>query len=435
MMVKRALTASISTLAIALASSGGAETYRADPSNYFSVLKQLRAGDTMMLAPGRYLNGLPVHGMVGMPGKPIVIRGPQSQPFARFIARPGAHTVSIINSAWVEIRNLDLDGNGLAVSAVRAEGHADWAHHITLDNLLIEGHGANQGISGISVFAPAWGWVIRNNVIVGAGTGMYLGQSDGSAPFVAGLIERNLIVDSIGYNLQIKHQGLRPRIEGMPEGKSITIIRHNVFTKSSNSSSGAMARPSLLVGHWPMSGPGAEDTYAIYGNFFYQNPTEALFQGEGNFTFYSNVLVNTLGDAIHIQPHNDVPRRIDVFHNTVLAARTGIRVTGGHPDYMQRLTANAVFAGAPLTGGEQQANITGPLAEAADHLADPFAPLGRLELAPRPGKLITAPLNVLPQAPYPDLNLDFDGRVYLGPIAGAYAGDRAIWRLLIEPKR
>src|SRR4029077_17423609 len=137
----------------------------------------------------------------------------------------------------------------------------------------------------------------------------------------------------------IKHQRARPRIDGMPEEKRVTIIRRNVFTKSANSSGGQMGRPSLLVGPWPHSGPGAEDTYAIYGNFFYQNPSEALFQGEGNIAFYGNVLVNTFGDAINIQPHNSVPRRIDLFHNTVLAANNGIKVTGGDPAYSQRVMA------------------------------------------------------------------------------------------------
>jgi hypothetical protein len=412
-----------------------AAEYRADPDNYRALLPKLTAGDTLVLAPGRYLHGLPVHRLVGLPGKPIVISGPRSQPYAHFIARPDANTVTILNSAYVEIRNLDLDGKGHTVAAVRAEGHADWTHHITLENLNIHDHGPNQAAVGISSFCPSWGWVIRNNVIVGAGTGMYLGGSDGRAPFVAGIIEHNLIADTTGYNLQIKHQVPRSRIDGMPEEKSVTIIRHNVFTKSANSSGGEMARPNLLVGHWPLSGPGADDMYAIYGNFFYQNPSEALFQGEGNVAFYSNVLVNSFGDAINIQPHNDVPRRIDIFHNTVLAANVGIRVRGGDPAYTQRLTANAVFAQVAVAGGEQQANRTGPLAEAAEHLADPFAPPGRLDLAPRPGKLTIAPFDLSTPAFFPDVNRDFDGTIYVRPIAGAYAGAGAIRRLLIEPRR
>lgn len=35
-------------------------------------MHELRPGDTLVLTPGRYLNGLPVHGMVGMPRKPAL---------------------------------------------------------------------------------------------------------------------------------------------------------------------------------------------------------------------------------------------------------------------------------------------------------------------------------------------------------------------------
>jgi hypothetical protein len=412
-----------------------AETYRAGPADYLEFLKNLRPGDTLALAPGNYPKGLPVHRLLGEPGRPIVIAGPRSDPRARFVAREGAHTVSIVNSAWVEIRNLDLDGNGLPVAAVRAEGHADWAHHITLDNLRIQGHGSSQQTVGIASFCPAWGWVIRNNTITGAGTGMYLGQSDGTAPFVGGLIERNLIVDSIGYNLQIKHQQPRPHAEGMPEGRSITIVRHNVFTKSANSATGEQARPNVLIGHFPHSGPGAEDLYAIYANFFYQNPSEALFQGEGNLAFYANVLVNTLGSAIHVQPHNGVPRRVDIFHNTVIAAGNGIRVMGGHPDHAQRIAGNAVFASVPLAGGEQRSNVTGTLEEATEHLIEPNAAPGRINLAPKPGKLRLEPYDILAPSTAPDLRRDFDGTVYRSPMAGAYSAGRARWPLQIAPKR
>ena len=51
----------------------------------------------------------------------------------------------------------------------------------------------------------------------------YLGQWRG---------EHNLIVDTLGYNLQIKHQLPRPALPGMPSEKSVTIIRHNVFSKA-----------------------------------------------------------------------------------------------------------------------------------------------------------------------------------------------------------
>jgi hypothetical protein len=402
--------------------AAAAETYVATPASYLGLLRKLRPGDTLMLSPGRYLDGLPLHDINGAAGSAIVIRSSRDAP-ATLVAQAGANTISIANSSHVEVRDLVLDGDGQFVDAVKAEGTAAWASHITLDGLTIRHYGRNQQLNGISTKCPAWGWVIRNNVIAGAGTGMYLGQSDGTAPFIGGLIERNLIVDSIGYNVQIKHQLERPGIPGMPEAKSVTIIRHNVLSKSANSSSGKLARPNLLVGHWPQTGAGVEDTYAIYGNFFYQNPSEALFQGEGNFAFYSNVLINAFGDAVNIQPHNGLPRRIDVFRNTVMAAGTAIRINGGDPAHAQRVALNAVFAAVPIQGGEQHANTTGTVADAAHYLAAPFAPPGRLNLGPQRGMLSAAATNFLPGASLPDVNRDFDGRRYSRPVVGAYAGD------------
>src|SRR4030095_13069256 len=105
------------------------------------------------------------------------------------------NTVSIVDSHHVVLSDLELDGRDLPVDAVKAEGHARFAHHIPLENLVIRRHGNNQQNVGISTKCPAWNWVIRGNTIIGAGTGMYLGGSDGSAPFVAGIIEGNLVVD------------------------------------------------------------------------------------------------------------------------------------------------------------------------------------------------------------------------------------------------
>jgi hypothetical protein len=63
---------------------------------------------------------------------------------------------------------------------VNADGGGDWAHHITIDNFLIYGYDADQSIVGISTNGcTTWNWIIRNNVIRRAGTGMYLGNSPG----------------------------------------------------------------------------------------------------------------------------------------------------------------------------------------------------------------------------------------------------------------
>jgi len=382
-------------------------------------------GDTLQLRAGEYRQGLPVHHLNGRPGKPILITGPRRGKRAVLPGRPGSNTVSILDSSHVTIRNLVLDGQGLPVDAVKAEGHADWAHHITLENLLIRGHGNNQQTVGISTKCPTWGWVIRDNEIIGAGTGIYLGDSEGSAPFIAGLIEHNLVVDTLGYNLQIKHQKSRPDIEGIPVGENVTIIRHNVFSKAKGGSEAPMTRPNVLVGHWPLSGPGADDRYLIYGNFFYQNPLEALFQGEGNIALYNNLFVNFLGVAIHIQPHNDVPREIDVFYNTIIASGTGVAIRhreGESNPEQQTVQANVVFSETQISGGEARENITGPLVAAADYLENPYGSLGEMSLCPKAGAPRLDSIDTEPWQDFVEWNMDFDGRLRVRCPHGACCG-------------
>ena len=408
---------------LAASDAGAQAVYLASPDNYRHLITLLRPGDTLALSAGEYRDGLPAHNLSGEPGRPIIISGPQSGPSATLVARPGHNTVGIVDSRYLVIRNLVLEGNNLPVDAVKAERQSRWAHDVTLENLVIHGHGNNQQTVGISTKCPAWNWVIRGNTIIGAGTGMYLGDSDGSAPFVAGLIERNLIVDTIGYNLQIKHQQSRPDIPGMPVGRSMTIIRHNVFAKPDGVPTES-PRPNVLVGHFPLEGAGAEDDYAIYGNFFYQNRNEALFQGEGNVALYGNLFVNEHGDAVRIQPHNDIPRRIVVAYNTVVAKGAGVSLLQkeGAPRYPQTVSANAVFAGVPIRGGHQTGNLAAPMAEADAFLTRPFAPLGELDLYPRRRWPRAASTKSAPPAPFPDWKKDFNGRPRLPGSVGAYSG-------------
>lgn len=400
-----------------------AAEYRAGPEDYRSYLNRLQAGDRLLLAPGEYSRGLPLNGLEGTAEAPIVIEGPADGPRARFLARRGANTVSLVNVRHLVIRNLELDGQNLPVDAVKAEGHARYAHFVTLENLYIHDHNASQQNVGISTKAPAHGWVVRGNLIERVGTGMYFGNSDGSAPFVAGLIEHNTVRDTLGYNLQIKHQ--RPRPEGMPGAgaRHDTVIRRNLFDKSSGGATGALARPNVLVGHWPLSGEGAEDRYLIYANLFWQNPTEALFQGEGNVALYNNILVNHHGPAVRIQPHNDVPRRVDIFYNTVLARDEGIavRLREGQPEWPRTVTHNLVLAGRPLLGVEVRGNLVGDPSESARWFMRADNRLERLDLAPRArAKCETEPAADLTE--YPGSSRDYEDRTRTVCIPGACVG-------------
>jgi hypothetical protein len=393
-----------------------AADYHVGPEDYRDHLTRLQAGDRLLLRAGVYTRGLPLRDLHGEAERPIVIEGPSDGARARFVARRGAHTVSLIDVSHVTLRNLQLDGARLPVDAVRAEGHARYAHFVTLENLHIHDHDASQQNVGISTKAPAFGWVVRGNLIERVGTGMYFGDSDGSDPFVAGLIEDNHIRATLGYNLQIKHQAPRPA--GLPgAGQAQTpVIRRNVFDKRDGGPPGPMARPNLLVGHWPLSGDGSDDRYLIHANLFWHNPGEALFQGEGRFALYNNLFITDGPDAIRVQPHNDVPRDVRVLFNTVLAAGNGITVL--HPEanpYTQLVAGNLVFAARPLHGGTREANLTGTRAAAARHLADPGAMADTREhvaraLAPRDGRAPTRRLDPAWLVDLPDIGFDFAGR-------------------------
>jgi hypothetical protein len=395
----------------------------AGPADYRERVARLEPGDVLQLASGEYRDGLQIHRLSGLPQAPIVIQGPANGKPALFLARPRANTISIIDSAHVHVRQLTIDGRGIPVDAVKAEGHARWAHHITLENLTIVNHGSDQQIVAISTKAPAWGWIIRGNRIQGAGTGMYLGNSDGSAPFYAGLIEHNLVVNPRGYAIQVKHQLARPDLDIALRGRHVTIIRHNTLSKAQGGSSGALARPNLLLGHWPPSGEGSEDEYHVYGNFIADNPHEALIQAEGNVAIYGNVLRNRFGSGIHIQPHNDVPRAVRILHNTIIARDDPIvvRVREASSLHQQAIAGNAIFAGRPIQGGVQERNVRFGLEEAKELLNSsgedrPFDPYPRDERLRCP-QLEAVLVERLSQA-----TCDFNATVRTTGYCGAYAG-------------
>jgi hypothetical protein len=422
---RRPALALLAAIALAAGTAAAAEVIRANPESYLRLLPKLSPGQTLELEPGEYRGGLPVHRLNGAPGEPIVIRGVPGAEKPRFLARQRRNTISIVDASHVVIRGLHLDGLNLVADAVKAEGTARFAHDITIEDLEIVGHGFDQSIVGISTMCPAWNWTIRGNVIVGAGTGMYLGHPNGLRPFVAGVIENNLVMNTIGYNVQIKQQGRRPELPGMPTGRSVTIIRNNVFSKAEGGSSGKRARPNLLVGHSPPAGPGKDDLYAIYGNFFHDNPHEALFQGEGNFALYSNVFLNTRGDAIRIRPHMGLPRDVRVAFNTVIAADTAFH-NRTRPEVRYAVVGNVLFSGQPVDI-DGEGNVVRSYAAWERHQGNgvrlpltPAFPLEHLErVAFEPG--------LLPDLP--DWDRDFEGERRRDWTPGAYdAPDGPKWR-------
>ena len=320
-----------------------------DPSNYRRLIAGLVPGDTLVLAAGEYPR-LTIANLSGAPGRCVTITGPAGERPAVIFGEIGKRTVEIIDSSYIVLSNLVIDGRGLpGADGIKALASPHPAtHHIVLDGNLIIGAGANQQTDGITTKTPTWNWVIRRNTILSAGTALYLGDSDGTAPFIAGLIENNLVVDPIGYGMQIKYQIARPELPGMPDGEQATIIRYNVFKKGGRPSPDGN-RPNLLVGGFPETGAGANDLYQIYGNLLIDNPREALFQGSGRISFHDNVLIGGEPAAAVFRDH-DLPLKLaEVFDNKIYSPHTGLEFDS--PARQGRTVfGNVIFAETPIAG-------------------------------------------------------------------------------------
>jgi hypothetical protein len=324
-----------------------------DPEHYLGAVALLAPGDTLRLAPGTYPDCLELDGVHGTMEQPITIAGPEDQS-ARFVGeRCDGWTnrsrviIQIEDSSWLTLRNLEIDCEGRPVDGVEA-GYGDTpVHHVTLDRLHIHDCGTTNQENGISSFATAWDWTIKRNVIERTGTGIYLGDSNGEAPFIRGTIEDNVILDPRGYAMQIKHQLERPEHEGIPPDGSFTVIRRNVFAKTQRAMIGEEARPNLLLGHVPLEGIGMNDRYLVYGNTFFENQSddEPLFQGEGNLEIFDNRFVNSYrGIGLWIRPHNDVPRDVAIHDNTFVCSGPALVIEGGSPMHSQIAYRNAIFS-------------------------------------------------------------------------------------------
>ncbi len=67
-----------------------------------------------------------------------------------FVGQTGTNTISISNASFVKVEHLTLLGDGQNTDAVKAEGTSKWAHHITLETLVIRGYNASQQDVAIS---------------------------------------------------------------------------------------------------------------------------------------------------------------------------------------------------------------------------------------------------------------------------------------------
>jgi len=142
---------------------------------------------------------------------------------------------------------------------------------------------------------------------------------------------------------------------------------------------------------------------------------------------YNNLFVNHAGDAIRIQPHNDTPRSISVFYNTIVASKNGIVLLRreGDPEYSQFVASNVVFGGPPLSLHlvASSTNVAKHYEVAGRYLNAPFDPLEKLDLYPRPGRLKKIPMESFSLHGYEGWDRDFNGNRRKDSFAGAYVGE------------
>lgn len=413
------------------------ETKHATPADYRQVITTLQAGDTLLLAAGVYERGLPLTDCEGRPDAWITVRGPETG-IAEIRQTAVANCVELRNCHHLALKRLSILGEGpegipglFGISA--KGGNENPVHDILIEDCLIADWNTSQQAVGISTKVPAWNWTIRRNIIRNCGTGLYLGNSNGNDPFIAGVIEHNLVENLTGYCMEIKFQNPRPVISGMPVGASRTLIRHNVFIKDDRPSPDG-DRPNVLVGGFPQSGPGAEDRYEIHGNLFRGNPREALLQASGRISIHDNVFAHcpSAHAAITLRDHDLPLHSAMVYHNTLFDSEEGIRVFAKRAEKVI-LVGNVIFTRSDpivLNGVEAatEANITGRVAEAVDHLSNPAG----LELHPLPGKCSGLSLDPRHFREDPFGNVDFDGRSKGGwNHRGAFAATdrRGFWKL------
>ncbi len=405
-----------------------AAVINADPSNYKSLLSTLQPGDTMQLAPGKYKR-LFLNGLNGNANAWITITGPMSGDPAVIVGQPRHNTVEIVSCSYLALKYLLVDSKHIngAFGVSAKGGLSNLTHDILLDGNTFMGQGPGQQTVAISTKTPTWGWIIRRNTIIGAGTGLYLGNSDGTDPFVAGLIENNLVMNTVGYNMQIKFQLPRPAVQGMPVGPNSTIIRNNTFVKNDKPSPDG-DRPNVLIGGFPDSGPGSDDLYEIYGNLFDHNPREALLQASGRVTIHDNIFVDGEFTALALQNH-DLPLKLaHVYNNTVYTSQTGINF--GSPALEgDAVVGNLVFAATPIAGPivNQSNNLVDTLANATNYVNSPSFQLGQMDFFPIPGTCRGPAIDLTGFSTDVAFDLDFNGMpkdTGSGVIfRGAYAGE------------
>lgn len=278
-----------------------------------AALPNLRAGDTLRLAPGRYRGGHRAAGLHGSARKPIIIEGIPGKPPRFENGKTGLH---LTNCSHLTLRHLRFSGQ--RINGLNLDDGGDFAtpaHHLVLENVHLSeiGSGGNHDafkLSGVDDF------IVRDCIITG-----WDGQAIDMVGCHRGVIER---CEFRGTDRHRQTSG--PQAKG---GSSDIVIRHCTFQN-------AGARPLQLGGSTgipffrPKDARFEARRIEAHDNLIIGGLCAVAFSSLDGGSFHHNTIINPGKWVLRILQENNGPgfapcRNVEFHHNLVLFERTKVR--------------------------------------------------------------------------------------------------------------
>ena len=293
----------------------------ADPDSCRVLLKTLQPGDTLILAPGTYPQGLDLTDLAGSEAGWITISGPD-QGAALIQAARGRNTIELAHTHHLRLTHLSCDGQHRAdANGINASGgDGTWVHDLEIRDCILVNYDGSQQTTAISLRCAAWRCAVQGCQVSQAGTGIYIGDVPALSAY-AGIRITGTAVDQVqGFALCLHGQGPWPT--GIAPCLEPNLIARNRFAKDDRASLDG-DRPTVLA---EATGPEGVPALPIelYGNRIGGNAREALVQLAGSVSFHDNVLARTAAGAVAAIVLAPAPGSCRIYDNTVASPGTAL---------------------------------------------------------------------------------------------------------------
>jgi MYXO-CTERM domain-containing protein len=329
--MRRSLTTAMLTFTLLFGSGAKATTHTVKPGDdLVGVLKQLAAGDEVIVQPGTYqTSGFLEVTWKGTAQQPIVIRAATGgRPTIKGI--PSENVINIYGSFFT-FKGFEITGgsHGLRLGDV---------DHATFEDLLIQGNG-DVGLSCNMPGKLCDALTIRKCEIHktgGMGEGMYLGCNNAGCVFRNSVVEQNYVHDlggAQGDGIEIK------------TGSYGNIVRDNVIVNANY--------PAITL-YGFAAGAGKKDNI-VERNLIWGTVDNGI-QVVGQIIVRNNIIVNAGANGIHSkasQGHD--PHHVTIVNNTVHGAGNACLKTNNWSGQQSQLAANNAL----YCPGKKAMDITG----------------------------------------------------------------------------